>query len=59
MKNPIIHLACLMVASLPLNAAEEWHTFTDKTGRSFEGRVIAIDEDLEKTTVASRKTGRL
>lgn len=57
MKNKLIPLLCLMLASLPLGAAEEWHTFTDTRGRSFEGRVISIDEDLEKATVLTRKTG--
>lgn len=57
MENKLTLLLCLMLTSLSLGAAEQWHTFTDTRGRTFEGRVISIDEEFDKATVLNKKTG--
>ena len=58
MKTPLFQLVCLIITSFSLSAAEEWHTFKDNLGRSFEGRVISINQDLEEATVLARKSGK-
>lgn len=56
MKNSLLQFACLLLASISLSAAEAWHTFTDTRGRSFEGRVISIDEIIGKAIVLVKKS---
>lgn len=58
MKKPLIHLIVLVFSCLGLGAAEDWHTFTDKGGRSFVGSVISVDEDAEKAVVLTKTSGR-
>ena len=58
MNKPLIHTIFLALAGLALGAAEEWHTFTDKGGRSFVGRVVSVDEDAESAVVETKATGR-
>ncbi|QTN30956.1 hypothetical protein HZ994_00970 [Akkermansiaceae bacterium] len=56
MKPRIFRLALMILLSLPLGAAQGWRTFTDKSGRSFEGRVISIHENFKTATILTRKT---
>lgn len=39
--------------------AEEWRTFTNTEGRSFEGRVTHVDTEKNEATVLNKKTNRV
>lgn len=58
MKQLLLCLIFVLLAAHAPGAEAEWRTFTDTDGRTFEGRVIAIDEDEEVATVLTKKTNR-
>lgn len=58
MKKRLSHLFFLVLSIHAIGAAEEWHTFTAKGGRSFMGRVISVNEDTGKAVVLAKATGR-
>lgn len=58
MKQFLLCLIFALSAAHAPGAEEDWRTFTDMEGRTFEGRVVSIDEDEEIVTVITKKTNR-
>ncbi|MGJ8644785.1 MAG: hypothetical protein ACSHX9_15360 [Luteolibacter sp.] len=56
MKTPSTLIAFIFL-SLTMIHAEEWHTFTDKEGRSFDGSVLSVDKEAKTFRVTVKSSG--
>jgi hypothetical protein len=59
MKLTISRIISMAFFSSSFIFAEEWRTFTNTEGRSFEGRVTHVDTEKNEATVINKKTNRV